>query len=526
MRGVLKTGHSMTDEDEGGWDVDVENIEPLCWETIRNTPANQGANPFLQRWMSIGKGSQSTVGNWPGNTFTPMGSPPSQLSDLEMDVIQLLDSPPVTPPVRPLGCADELEKAKRADFVETLWPLGVKKPVAPEDVRQFRASGFTFTVQGWKPTFERYLQMQLSGLASADSGVAFVVAGIEKAPTTGTFHLQGFISFCPWASNTSQFRRRGTTVWKLIQSNLGNALHLEVAREDLFVNTRYCTKDGCFAIAGSQHGLTWDKYLAWKNDSTASKENTKFGQQGKRKDCEDWGALLVSKKGVITKDDTELYGAVVKYPAGMKMLSSLLSEKRRKPPHVICIYGKTGVGKDWIVEELYGAEGKAMDIYYVPCMGGKQGLWWDGLNPNQEVVVFSDFRSNAYSFGDLLKLLDRYPYRVPYKGGSHELNAHTIIFTCPKHPWDWYPGIAEVHRNQLLRRFVKPSEENIAKMALITNDDEFADFVHDPENLEIFYRPRGHARRDFGDRAGGKPPADTMTEEEEVPAAVAGFRVG
>lgn len=41
-----------------------------------------------------------------------------------------------------------------------------------------------------------------------------------------------------------------------------------------------------------------------------------------------------------------------------------------------------------------------------------------------------------YSF--LLQLLDRYPIRIEYKGGSVEFTSRRIILTSNKAPQDWY----------------------------------------------------------------------------------------
>ncbi len=54
-------------------------------------------------------------------------------------------------------------------------------------------------------------------------------------------------------------------------------------------------------------------------------------------------------------------------------------------------------------------------------------------------------------FQYLLKLLDRYPFRVEVKGGFRQFRSDLIIITCPKPPEECYMEAGE-DIDQLLRR--------------------------------------------------------------------------
>ncbi|KAF8784594.1 Replication-associated protein like [Argiope bruennichi] len=55
-----------------------------------------------------------------------------------------------------------------------------------------------------------------------------------------------------------------------------------------------------------------------------------------------------------------------------------------------------------------------------------------------------------YSYGDLLRLLDRYPLKVPIKGGYAEFNSEIIYITSNQHWSEWYPSIP--NKDALWRR--------------------------------------------------------------------------
>lgn len=61
------------------------------------------------------------------------------------------------------------------------------------------------------------------------------------------------------------------------------------------------------------------------------------------------------------------------------------------------------------------------------------GKWWDYYQ-HEDTVIWDDFRGCDYNLSEFLKLLDRYPYKIEYKGGMCEFNSKSIILTSNK---DW-----------------------------------------------------------------------------------------
>ena len=122
-----------------------------------------------------------------------------------------------------------------------------------------------------------------------------------------------------------------------------------------------------------------------------------------------------------------------------QIAKSTFQPKRDFKPKVYWIYGRTGTGKTRYVVE------KEKDLW----ISGKSLRWWDGYE-NQKATLFDDFRKDFCTYHELLRILDRYPYRVEYKGGSVELNSKRMYITSCYHPKDIYDTREDIE--QLLRR--------------------------------------------------------------------------
>jgi len=106
-------------------------------------------------------------------------------------------------------------------------------------------------------------------------------------------------------------------------------------------------------------------------------------------------------------------------------------EKRNWVMDVRIYYGPPGTGKTRSVYDEFGLD----DVYQKMV-----GKWWDGYK-GEKVVIIDDFDPDncfeiVYDF--YLKLLDRYPMRIEYKGGSCQFRSKIIIFTSNVDPKGWW----------------------------------------------------------------------------------------
>lgn len=119
--------------------------------------------------------------------------------------------------------------------------------------------------------------------------------------------------------------------------------------------------------------------------------------------------------------------AVVKYFKGLTVLRSYLAPVRTEPPLVYWLHGATGTGKTKCAF-LYAESVCASSVWITS--GNLQ--WFDGYD-GQYTAIIDDFRPKGVKFDWLLRLFDRYPMLVPFKGGFVNWGPRVIIVTTP-HP--------------------------------------------------------------------------------------------
>lgn len=131
-------------------------------------------------------------------------------------------------------------------------------------------------------------------------------------------------------------------------------------------------------------------------------------------------------------------------------------QKRTSKPTVYWFHGPTGCGKSWNAFQMAAA---ASEDPYVTNEATGGHWWWDGYD-GHKFVICDDFRKSFISWAQLLRLLDRYPYQVEFKGGYTQLLATTIVITCAFSPTELYADLNE-DINQLLRRIDHIVEYNV-----------------------------------------------------------------
>lgn len=115
-------------------------------------------------------------------------------------------------------------------------------------------------------------------------------------------------------------------------------------------------------------------------------------------------------------------------PNLLGVCKGLLLENSRRDG-IVCrlYYGDTGCGKSRLAVDLFPA-----------AFRKGSGPWWDGYAGETEVIL-DDFDSAFMPIGEFLRTVDRYPLRVPVKGGFVQLVANTFIITSNHLPREWYP---------------------------------------------------------------------------------------
>lgn len=194
-------------------------------------------------------------------------------------------------------------------------------------------------------------------------------------------------------------------------------------------------------------------YCTKESDRVAGTVILEWGvppQQGKRKDIDVVREVLSSGGGM-----RQVAASASSYQSlrCAEVLLKYFEASRDFLPEVFWLHGATATGKTRRAFEMFAkfkAEYSWSDDEEV-WISGKNLQWWEGYDANKYVIV-DDFRRDFCTFHELLRILDRYPYRVMTKGGSRQLLARVIVITCPWKPEVLFNTRSEEDIGQLLRR--------------------------------------------------------------------------
>lgn len=222
------------------------------------------------------------------------------------------------------------------------------------------------------------------------------IFGFEVCPTTQKKHLQGFIYF----ANARTMR---------CLKNVNTGIHVEKMRGTPKQASEYCKKGGQF----------------WEEGQVPT--------QGSRTD---WAEVRDALK------TNDVINVIDEYPQCLPAIRTLERYKALllKPKHrdvtVIVRWGGAGTGKTRWAYDNYP------DLYSKP-----RGEWWDGYT-GQSAILLDDYYGYL-PYSELLRVLDRYPYQVPVKGGFVQAQWDTVIITSNKPPQEWYQqGLTDALRRR------------------------------------------------------------------------------
>lgn len=239
--------------------------------------------------------------------------------------------------------------------------------------------------------------------------VRYAIVGLETAPSTGTQHFQGYISFT------------GTRSFNSIKGLIGERSHLEAAKGSAEQNQTYCRKEGDYEEFGV------------------------LPSPGKRSDLESAIALIKGNKRMA--EVAEEYPVVFcRHFRGLGELQRILQSPQalsRERPTVRIYVGPSGTGKSRRALEEATNTG---DVFEKCSATGK---WWPRYT-GQKCVIFNDFYGGI-PYSELLVLLDRYSATVETKGGDQPFVSTEFWFTSNKHVRNWYseekfPNIDALYR--------------------------------------------------------------------------------
>lgn len=242
-------------------------------------------------------------------------------------------------------------------------------------------------------TLNNYDDVDIEDCDKLMQGAAYAIVGKEVGEC-GTKHLQGFVNF----------GRKNRKSFMAIKAMIPRA-HIEIAKGSDEDNRKYCSKEGDFKEVGEPQTC------------------------GKRNDLKSVTEQVLSGKRVADVA-LEYPGTFVKYCRGIRELSYIVRSqiKRDYKTEVYVLIGKPGTGKSRFASERAAQLGS---VYYKP-----RGEWWDGYDGETSVII--DDYYGWLKYDELLKIMDRYPYQVPVKGGYVGFTSKYIFITSNAAIENWY----------------------------------------------------------------------------------------
>lgn len=267
---------------------------------------------------------------------------------------------------------------------------------------------FVFTLNNY--TIEDELDLLCTGLP-----VTYIIYGYEKAPTTGTPHLQGYCEL--------NHRMRIATIKKLgCGFEKMKILNRKGSQKQAI---DYCKKDGDWIESGDPKKL----------------------RPGRRRDLDEV-RIAASTEGMR---EVATWGSLQEIRVAEKYLT-YCEPKRTWKPYVEWVWGPTGSGKSKYAHET-------MPDAYCKSDCSK---WWEGYDAHKDVIL-DDFRGDWMKLAELLTILDRYERRIEFKGGSRQFLAKHIVITSCQPPELTYTSVGHERVDQLLRRIDKVTELKVTE---------------------------------------------------------------
>lgn len=257
-----------------------------------------------------------------------------------------------------------------------------------------------FTLNNWTNVEREHC------IAFAHQCSYFIVA--EEVGEQGTPHLQGYAEFTNPRSTGEK--------WKNLKKNFGSErYHFEPRRGTAQQASDYC------------------EYADYPECTVKNDPLYKFGEISQQGNRTDWHTAVSTLATNTVVDVIQTQPQLLPSIRALERYKQLVIEPIEREVRVIVLVGLPGTGKSRYCWENYP------NLFSKPS-----GNWWDGYN-GEETVLLDDFYGDI-EYSELLKVLDRYKYRVPIKGAFIGARWTTVLITSNSPPQQWYADTKALNR--------------------------------------------------------------------------------
>lgn len=277
-------------------------------------------------------------------------------------------------------------------------------PAEPLDRMRVRSARWLMTVNNpgdWAPFF-------------VPDQMHYLVWQRERAPTTGTPHVQGYVRF--------KVKKTRAAVKRLFN----HEMDLRICRGNEEQCRRYCTKEDTREAVGGEQG-------DYKPEE---------GKQGRRTDLEQIAASI--ERGASIKEvATDHPADFIRYHQGIERFAAVV---RPPPPiqrqlEVIVLWGPTGTGKTHRIMNAFPE-----------CFCVRPGRDpWDGY-VDQETIFFDEFEPAEWPINQMKLILDKWRLRLNARYHNVFAAWTRVAICCNTNPTAWYEHAAEVDLLAIRRR--------------------------------------------------------------------------
>lgn len=277
-----------------------------------------------------------------------------------------------------------------------------ERPESVRNVLQSRSRWWSVTIFGKVGSEEVPDQPTLDLTAN---GLLYYKFQLELCPTTNRRHFQGCLRY-----------DRPVSMAQVKQFIAVPHAHLEIVR-DVQAMRDYCGKEET-RIDGP-----------WEGGDP--------GNQGKRSDLQEVTDLIKSG-GTLEEVAERRPDVIIRYGRGVQSLHELMNKPKYRPNlKVYLLWGPTGVGKTEVARRV----NRVIDPSVGDDLAAISDLahpWFDGYR-GTKVLLLDECGEGMMCINRFKLCLDKYPVKMPIKGGFVPVNADVIFCTSNTPITDWWP---------------------------------------------------------------------------------------